>query len=78
MSDEPTPRPWHGTENPFEALHDWVVAEIARVDARITALDGPPPAEPAPEPPVEPPVEPAPEPEPEEPTRGRRGKRDDG
>ena len=71
MSDEVADRPWHGKENPLEALHDWVKAEFARLDGRISALDGPPPvAEP---PPVESTADP--EPEPDEPHRGgRRGK----
>lgn len=28
-------RPWHGQSNPFDAMHDWMVKEIARVEAMV-------------------------------------------
>jgi len=27
---EDTVRPWHGSDNPLEALYQWVVAELAK------------------------------------------------
>ena len=43
-----TTRPWHGADNPLEALHDWVIAEIAKVRAEMSGA-----VEPAAEPPPE-------------------------
>lgn len=42
MSDS-IPRPWHGAENPLEALHDWMLAELAALRASLpdaTAVPG--------------------------------------
>ena len=39
MSDTETPapiepRPWHNAESPFEALYQWFVGEIARIEGK--------------------------------------------
>jgi len=31
-----TVRPWHGHANPLEALHDWMKAELAALEARLS------------------------------------------
>lgn len=35
-TDTSVPRPWHGSDSPFEALHDWMIAEL---DAIKTAAN---------------------------------------
>lgn len=46
MSDtQPKPRPWHGHANPMDALHDWMVKELAALEQR---LRNPMPVAPAP------------------------------
>lgn len=73
---EETWRPWHGKENPLEALHDWVVAEFDKLkgkDGKKEPTDGnPPPADIGPYPDLAPPIahvteapEPVSKPEPE-------------
>lgn len=63
-----TSRPWHGKDNPMEALYDWVKAEMAGVHDkldRVKALVAPVATPVAPEPvvpapgPVPPVAEPA-------------------
>jgi hypothetical protein len=36
-----TKRPWHGTDNPFEALHDWMVKEMTALEARVKPAPAP-------------------------------------
>jgi hypothetical protein len=33
MASTDTKRPWHGETNPMESLHDWMVAELAKVQS---------------------------------------------
>ena len=35
-------RPWHGKANPYEALHDWMKGELARLEARLPRPVAPP------------------------------------
>ena len=36
VQDDPnTPRPWHGAANPLVALHDWMLKELAALEARL-------------------------------------------
>lgn len=34
------PRPWHGSDSPFEALHDWAKAEFERLEKLIPGKKG--------------------------------------
>lgn len=49
-TDTSVPRPWHGSDSPFEALHDWMIKEldaiktaanptIKALEARISELE---------------------------------------
>jgi len=46
--DPETARPWHGSDNPLVSLHDWMIAELAKVsggdklaglEARVAKLE---------------------------------------
>jgi hypothetical protein len=39
MSD--TKRPWHGAENPYEAIWEWAKGEIARLEGEIAKISAP-------------------------------------
>lgn len=65
-TDTSVPRPWHGSDSPFEALHDWMIKELAAIktaanptikalEARIAELESRPVPKPVAMPPVEPP-----------------------
>ena len=49
-------RPWHDGSNPFEALHDWMLKEIARLEALIKPAPVAPPRPVVPPQPVQPPA----------------------
>jgi hypothetical protein len=59
MSDDPIAasgpdaRPWHGTDNPLEAMYRWVTSEIVRLEARLVPPAPAPAAPPAPAPDAE-------------------------
>lgn len=40
MADD-TQRPWHGKDNPMEAMYQWVKSEIARVEGPRTNVPQP-------------------------------------
>lgn len=33
--NQPKARPWHGHASPFDALHDWMVKELAALEQRL-------------------------------------------
>lgn len=35
VSEDDATRPWHNAENPFEAMHAWMKAELAALEDRI-------------------------------------------
>lgn len=68
-TDTSVSRPWHGSDSPFEALHDWMITELAAIrteanptikalEARIMELESRPAPTPAAVPAIEtPPAE---------------------
>lgn len=66
MSGTNTPRPWHGSTDPFGALHDWAMKELGALREEIAKLKGGQgnPAQGAVTPPAAPIVHPSPSPSP--------------
>lgn len=63
MSETNAPRPWHGSNDPFGALHDWAMKELGALRDEIAKLKAAP-APVAVTPPAAPIVHPSPPPSP--------------